>query len=84
MENSKYIINLQNISISLNREVVLENFNIKIKSGKLEQITEWDEDVLFESAIEVGENGLFSIDVDLKENDINYCPKCGQKVEVAE
>ncbi len=34
MENSKYIINLQNISISLNREVVLENFNIKIKSGK--------------------------------------------------
>ena len=34
MENCKYIIRLENISVSLNKEMVLENFNIKIKSGK--------------------------------------------------
>ena len=34
MKNYNYIIELKNISISLNKEIVLENFNIKIKSGK--------------------------------------------------
>lgn len=27
---------------------------------------------------------VFEHSADLKENDINYCPKCGRKVEVAE
>ncbi len=34
MKNFKHIIELKNISISLNKEIILENFNIKIKSGK--------------------------------------------------
>lgn len=34
MKNFKHITELKNISISLNKEVILENFNIKIKSGK--------------------------------------------------
>lgn len=34
MKNNDYILTLKNISISLNKEVVLEDFNIKIKSGK--------------------------------------------------
>lgn len=34
MENNNYIIKLENIFISLNKELVLENFNLKIKAGK--------------------------------------------------
>lgn len=34
MKNCDYVIELKKISISLNKEIVLENFNIKIKSGK--------------------------------------------------
>ena len=34
MKNFKHIIELKNISISFNKEIILENFNIKIKSGK--------------------------------------------------
>lgn len=34
MKNNEYILTLKNISKSLNKEVVLEDFNIKIKSGK--------------------------------------------------
>ena len=34
MKNCEYIIKLKNISISLNKEPVLEDFNMNIKSGK--------------------------------------------------
>ena len=47
-----------------------KDLRIKIKGGKLEQITEWDSDILYESPISVNENGLFNIAVDLAENNI--------------
>ena len=47
-----------------------KDLRIKIKGGKLEQITDWDSDVLYESQISVNENGLFNIAVDLTENNI--------------
>ena len=34
MKKYEYVIELKDISISLNQEIILENFNIKIKSGK--------------------------------------------------
>lgn len=34
MENNNYIIKLENIFISLNKELVLENFNLEIKAGR--------------------------------------------------
>ncbi len=34
MKNYKYIINLQNISISLNKEPILENFSLSIRGGR--------------------------------------------------
>ena len=34
MENCKYIIKLKNISISLDKEIILEDFNINIENGK--------------------------------------------------
>ena len=47
-----------------------KDLRIKIKSGKLEAITDWDTEVLYESQISVNENGLFNIAVDLTENNI--------------
>lgn len=53
-----------------------KDLRIIIKSGELEDVTDWDTDILFESEISVNENGLFNIAVDLIENDLTpgtYC-----------
>ncbi len=47
-----------------------KDLRIKIKSGKLTEITDWDSDIQFESDITVKENGLFDIVVDLEDNNI--------------
>lgn len=47
-----------------------KDLRIKIKSGKLDDVADWDADVLYESELFVGENGLFNIAVDLEENNI--------------
>lgn len=47
-----------------------KDLRIKIKGGKLDEITEWDSGILYESQISMNENGLFNIAVDLSENNI--------------
>lgn len=59
------------ISGSYKYESDEKDLRIKIKSGQLSQISDWDSDILYQSSVMVNDdNGLFNIAVDLTANNL--------------